>query len=197
MDNQEKLFDIVRKLRADCAVRQKKGIHFILASVIVWFVVALIHASSLPIESKNMLTFICSSPLMGVAMLLAKPLRIDFQGKGNPLTVLGILFSMNQMIYLLIAMWVFAVMPEKMLMVYAMICGAHFLPYGWLYGSMSYMVMSVLIPVASLMIGSCFAPIVLAVFMLVVEIGFSICLALENKDLAKSVESDPERFCLK
>ena len=92
MKNKEELFAIVRKFRIDCAIRQKKGLHFIVSSVIVWLGIIAIHASSLQIESKNMFTFICSAPLMGLAMLLAKPLRIDFYCKENPLTNFGIFF---------------------------------------------------------------------------------------------------------
>lgn len=194
MENNEALFEIVKKLRVDSAVRQKKGLHFIAASVIVWLIVVLIHASSLPIAGKNMFTFICSAPLMGLAMLLAKILHIDFQTKDNPLTALGILVSTNQVLYLPIAMWVFNVMPDKMLMVYAMICGAHLLPFGWLYGSMSYLIYSILITLASLFIGLIFEPVVLAAFMLVIEISFCLCLAGENRELAKKVEAYPEKY---
>jgi hypothetical protein len=193
MENKEELFAIVRKLRIDCAVRQKKGLHFIVASVIVWLGIIAIHASSLQMESKNMYTFICSAPLMGLAMLLAKPLRIDFQCKDNPLTNLGIFFSMNQVLYLIIAMWIYAAMPEKMLMVYTMIFGAHLLPYGWLYGSRSYLILSVLIPIVSLLIGLFFEPVVLAVFMLITEIGFCISLMIENKKLLEKIKAEAAR----
>lgn len=71
---------------------------------------------------------------------LSKVLKIDFEGKGNPLSKAGILFSVNQMLYILIAMWVLSAVPEKMLMVYAMIFGAHLMPFSWLYRSRSYMV---------------------------------------------------------
>ena len=37
------------ELRLDCAVKQKKGLHFILASIIIWFAVLIIHLTSLPI----------------------------------------------------------------------------------------------------------------------------------------------------
>ena len=71
---------------------------------------------------------------------LSKVMKIDFEGKGNPLSKAGILFSVNQMLYILIAMWVLSAVPEKMLMVYAMIFGAHLMPFSWLYRSRSYMV---------------------------------------------------------
>lgn len=190
MANKEELFATVKKLRIDCAVRQKKGLHFIVASVLIWFGVLLIHASALPIENKNFYTFVCSAPLMPLAMMIAKLFHIDFKSKDNPLTELGIMFSVNQMIYLLIAMWVYAATPEKFLMVYSMIFGAHLLPYGWLYGSKSYFILSVLIPIASLLIGLIFSPVVLAAFMLIEEIGFCLLLTIENKKLAKKLEAE-------
>ena len=108
-------------------------------------------------------------------------LHIDFEGKGNPLTKAGILFSVNQMLYILIAMWVYAAVPDKMLMVYSMIFGAHLMPFSWLYQSKSYLAMSIVIPILSLIIGLVYPPFVLAVLMVVVEIVFSICLYIESK----------------
>lgn len=109
------------------------------------------------------------------------------------MTNLGIIFSVNQVLYLIIAMWVHAAIPEKMLMVYTMIFGAHLLPYGWLYGSRSYLILSVLIPLASLLIGLFFEPVVLAVFMLTTEIGFCISLMIENKKLLAKIEAEEVR----
>lgn len=88
---------------------------------------------------------------------------------------------MNQIVYLLIAMWVYNALPEKMLMVYAMIFGAHLMPYSWLYRFPSYMVLSVLVPILALMLGLSFPPYVLAAGMLVVEVSFVLLLAVENK----------------
>ena len=172
------------ELRLDCAVKQKKGLHFILASIIIWFAVLIIHLTSLPILTKNLFTFFCTAPLMPLAFLISKLVNIDFQNKENPLTNLGVLFSANQMLYLLIALWIYPTVPEKMLMVLAMIFGAHLLPYSWLYKSRSYMFLSIVIPILSLIVGLNFAPYVLAALMMVIEILFSICLKIENKNLS-------------
>lgn len=120
---------------------------------------------------------------MPLAFLVSKIIKVDFQNKENPLTNLGILFSANQMLYLLIAMWVYPTLPEKMLMVIAMIFGAHLLPYGWLYKSTSYVVFAILIPILSLIIGISFEPYMLAIMMIIIEILFSICLIVENKNI--------------
>ena len=95
------------ELRRDCAVKQQRGLHFILASVFIWAGILALNLSSLSLGAKNLFTFCLSAPLMPIAYGLSRLLKIDFQNKANPLTPLGILFSVNQMLYLLIAMWVF------------------------------------------------------------------------------------------
>lgn len=171
----------LEELRLNCAIKQKKGLHFILASVIIWCAVLIIHLTSLPILTKNLFTFCFTAPLIPLAFLISKIIKVDFQNKENPLTNLGVLFSANEMLYLLIAMWIYPTLPEKMLMVIAMIFGAHLLPYGWLYKSKSYTVFAVLVPILSLIIGTSFEPYVLAIMMIIIEILFSICLIIENK----------------
>ena len=173
----------LNELRRDCAKQQKKGLHFILASIFIWAAVWIVHLTALPIETKNLLTFCVACPLLPLAWVISKLIHVNFQGKGNPLTSLGLLFSVNQILYILIAMWVFSAVPEKMLMVYAMIFGAHLMPYSWLYQSKSYMLMSILVPILALVVGLIAQPYVLAGIMFGLEIAFSIALVVENKAL--------------
>ncbi|HCS40841.1 MAG TPA: hypothetical protein DIW44_14825 [Anaerolineaceae bacterium] len=174
------------EMRSDSAIKQKKGLHFILASIIIWTGVLVIHLSTLPILTKNLLTFCFTAPLVPLAFMISKLIKVDFSNKDNPLTNLGILFSVNQMLYLLIAMWIYNAVPEKMVMVLAMIFGAHLLPYGWLYKSKSYLVLSIIIPIAVLITGLNFAPSVVAGLMVAVEIVFSLLLFLEVRSCQKS-----------
>ncbi len=179
----------LEEMRLDSALKQKKGLHFILASVIIWIVLFVIHLTTLPILTKNLLTFCFTAPLMPLAFMISKMIKVDFTNKSNPLTNLGVLFSANQMLYLLIAMWIYNAVPEKMLMILAMIFGAHLLPYGWLYKSKSYMVLSVIIPITALIIGINFPAYVIAGFMIAVEIIFSGLLIIEFKKLSGNVKS--------
>lgn len=174
----------LEELRLNCAINQKKGLHFILASIVIWFAILMIHLTALPILTKNLFTFCFTAPLMPIAFLISKIIKVDFQNKENPLTNLGVLFSLNQMLYLLIAMWIYPTLPEKMLMVIAMIFGAHLLPFGWLYKSRAYIVFSILVSISSLIIGISFEPYILASMMIVIEILFSICLIVENKKIS-------------
>jgi hypothetical protein len=166
-------------------MKQKKGLHFILSSVVIWCAILMVQLMDISALTKNLLTFCCTAPLLPLAFFISKIIRVDFQNKENPLTNLGILFSVNQMLYLLIAMWVYPTVPEKMLMVIAMIFGAHLLPYGWLYISKSYTAFSVLISFSAFIVGLNFVPSVLAVLMIGIELVFSACLWLEVKALTR------------
>lgn len=171
----------LNELRDDCAKKQKKGLHFILASVLIWCAVLAVHLTGLPVLTKNLMTFCCTAALLPLAFLISKIIGVDFQNKDNPLTSLGILFSVNQMLYLLIAMWIYAAVPEKMLMVITVIFGAHLMPYSWLYRSKAYMGFSIVVPIAALIAGLNFRPYVLAIMMAGFEAVFSILLIIENK----------------
>ena len=173
----------LNELKRDCALKQKKGLPFIMTSVLIWTAILCVHLTNLNPLAKNLLTFCCTGPLLPLAFGISKLIGVDFQGKDNPLTKLGMIFTLNQILYLLIAMWVYAAVPEKMLMVFSMIFGAHFLPYGWLYDSKSYYVLSVAIPFISLGVGLFFPPFMLAAVMIGVEILFCALLSLEVKAL--------------
>ena len=186
MKNKSELFNIVIQLREDAAHKQKRGLHFIMASVPIWLAILIIQSTTLPLQTKGILTFFCSTPLVPLALAASKLLKIDFQNKENPLTNLGILFSLNQILYILIAMWALHDKPTHMLMIYAMIFGAHLLPYGWLYQSKVYYVFAICIPILNLYLGISYPPIVLAGTMLCIEILLCICLALEERKTLKA-----------
>lgn len=117
---------IINELKLDCALKQKRGLHIILASIIIWLAIAIIHFSSISILTKNLFTFVCAAVLLPLSYFISKLINVDFQNKNNPLTELGILFSVNQVLYLLIAMWIYPTIPEKMLMILTIIFGAHY-----------------------------------------------------------------------
>ena len=103
------------KLRIDIARRSKRGLHFIISSVIIWFGVSVIWL--LPIENiltKNLLTFCFTAPPVPLSFMISKIIKAEFSTNGNPLNKLGLLFSMNQFLYILIAMWVYPTVPDKM-----------------------------------------------------------------------------------
>ena len=170
-------------LRIDISKRGQRGLHFIIASVIIWSAVLVVWL--LPIKNiltKNLLTFCFTAPLLPLAYMISKIIKAEFSSNDNPLNKLGLLFSCNQFLYILIAMWVYPTVPEKMVMVLAIIFGAHLLPFGWLYKSKAYTVMSVVISFTTLILGIMFDAIVIAVVMIIFEVIFSLWLILENRE---------------
>ena len=172
-------------LKRDCALRQKKGLPFIMSSVVIWTAILCVHLTSLPIQIKNLLTFCCTTPLVPMAYVVSRLIGVDFQGKSNPLTKLGLLFTLNQILYLLIVMWVYSTVPDKMLMTLTMVFGAHLLPYSWLYDSRAYLIVSVTVTPGALILGMFCPPAVLAGVMVGVEIVFCLLLHLEVKKMQK------------
>ena len=149
---------ILDEMRENSISSQKRGIHFIIASILIWTIILIIQQLNLTIKQQNLFSFCCFALLLPIAFVISKWLKIDFQSKENPLTILGILFTVNQILYLLIAMWAFSAVPEKMLMIIAIIFGGHLLPF----------------------IGMICSRQLLALIMILVEITFAFSLYKEN-----------------
>jgi hypothetical protein len=166
-------------LRKDMIVSQRKGQPFIVASIIIWVLITLVTMMKVSLPVQNLLIFCCSCPLLPLSWFVGKWLNVDIFSKENPLTNLGFLFTCNQLIYLLIVMWVFSAVPEKMLMVYTMVFGAHLLPYSWLYKSRTYFVFAILIPILALVLGHMATMTYLSLVMVFLEIVFAMLLQVE------------------
>lgn len=185
----------LEELRNDIALKQKKGLPFICASVVIWLLILIVVLLDLPQEKENLFVFCCSCPLLPISWMIGKILKTNIFDKSNPLGNVGFLFTCNQFLYLLIVMWVFNAVPDKMVMVYAMVFGAHLLPYSWLYKSISYRVFSIIIPIVALVIGCMFSAFWVAVTLLIIEIIFVIALFVElhkysNRKGKSSVETE-------
>lgn len=172
----------LERLREDNARKQKCGLPFILASVVIWLLISLVSGLKLDVTTRNFLVFCCSCPLMPLAWIFGKAVKVDIFEKGNPLGKLGLVFTLNQLIYLLIVMWAFSTVPDKMVMIYAMVFGAHLFPYFWLYKTKTYLVSAILIPVLALAVGLHFPAWMLAIVLTVYEAGFSAVLCLRCKN---------------
>lgn len=160
------------ELRNDIIIKQKKGLPFILTSVVIWLLITVVAALNINIVMKNILVLCCSTPMLPLSWLIGKKIGVDIFLKDNELGNLGFLFTMNQILYLLIVIWVFNAVPDKMIMVYAMVFGAHLLPYSWLYKSKVYRVFAIIIPVLSFVLGNLFGGFVVAGTAVAAEIAF-------------------------
>ena len=174
----------LNELKKDAQASQKKGLPFILTSVVLWILILIIRITVRDLQTANMMTFVCACLLVPLAYLFSRLLRADsFKTKGNPVSVLGLLATMNQFLYLLIVMWAFSCKPDAMLMIFAIVFGAHLLPFSWVYDSKAYLVLSVTEAVGALVIGSLWGSVPVAAFIVCAEIVLSILLYKECREL--------------
>ena len=80
-------------------------------------------------------------------------------------------------------MWIYPTIPEKILMILAIIFGAHLLPYYCLYRSRVYFTLAILILFLALIVGLNFEPAILALTVKGIEIIFSLALVWEIRKL--------------
>ena len=170
----------INELRREAQIIQKNGAPYMMASVVIWSLITVIRLLPLSIYAMNLSAFCSSMLLVPLALIFSKMIGADiFRKTNNPINKLGILCTCNQMLYILIVMWAFSQKPECMLMIYAMVFGAHLLPFSWIYESRTYLVMSLVITIGSLVIGSFLGDVVMGVFLAMCQIVTSTLLLLE------------------
>ena len=176
-----------RELKTEAMILQKKGLPFMMASVVIWTAVTIVRTLPVDIMTKNLYTFYCPGLLIPCVVIFSLMIGArPFSKRKNPFNKLGLLNTMNQMLYLLIVMWAFNQKPEAMLMLFAMVFGAHLLPFSWLYESKTYLVMSLVTTIGSMLI-SIFAPeLYIGIFMIVCQIVMSVLLLIECKRLDRA-----------
>lgn len=153
MDDNKSKTKILNTLKIEYAVKQKKGLPFIMASLVLWAIMLVAFLTDLDIATKNMIAMGCSVLLVPVGMIFGKIIKVNIFSKENPISSLSVVAALNQLLYLPIVLWAMYAVPDKMIMTYAIVVGAHFLTYYWIYFSPTYFYASILIPIVSLLVG--------------------------------------------
>ncbi|MFR8625955.1 MAG: DUF7010 family protein [Ruminococcus sp.] len=167
------------ELRSNIAIKQKKRIAVYMCLYNYMVIDTNCNIVGLATKYREFACALLLCPLLPISWTIGKILKVDIFDKSNPLGNVGFLFTCNQFLYLLIVMWVFNAVPDKMVMVYAMVFGAHLLPYSWLYKSISYRIFAIIIPVLSLVIGCIFSALFIALTLILVECIFAAALFAE------------------
>ena len=179
---------VLNELKIEYAVKQKKGLPFIMASAVLWTIMLITFLTDLDIAIKNIIAMCCSALLMPVGMLFGKIIKVNIFSKENPLGSLSIVAALNQLLYLPIVLWAMYDVPDKMIMVYAVVVGAHFLTYYWIYFSPTYFYASIIIPIVSLIFGLYFSQVIVCLAFVVFDILICLLLCLENKQAKKCLK---------
>ena len=182
-----------RKMKTEAMVLQKKGAPFMMASVVIWTMVTIVRLLPVNLMTKNLYTFYCPVLLLPCVLLFSKIIGAHvFKNRNNPFNKLGFINTANQMLYLLIVMWAFNQKPEAMLMLFAMVFGAHLLPFSWLYDSKTYLVMSLLTTFGSMIISIFASEIYVGLFMIACQTVMSVLLLLECRKLDRAQKTEVE-----
>ncbi len=171
-------------MRKEASILQKKGAPFMMASVVIWILATIVRCLPVDIMTKNMYTFYCTGLLLPCVLIFSKIIGAHiFKNRSNPFNKLGFLCTMNQMLYLLIVMWAFSQKPDAMFMLFAMVFGAHLLPFSWVYDSKTYFVTSLVTTFGSMILSIFTNDICVGVFMTVCQIVMSVILLVECRKL--------------
>ena len=180
----------LNELKKDAALIQKRGLPFMMASVILWAAIMVSRICMTDITEMNFFTFCCSAMLMPLATLFGKMLGADIYRKStNPINKLGFLCNINQFLYLPIAMWAYAAHPDSMLLFYAIIFTAHLLPFSWVYNSKIYFTAAFVESIGVLVIGYRFGYPAAMAFIVIMQIIVCIRLFMQVKEDEREVES--------
>ena len=181
----------LNELRKDAAVLQKRGLPFMMASVLLWTAIMLSRIFMTNVNEMNFFTFCTSALLMPLASLFGKLLGVDIYRKStNPINKLGFLCNINQFLYLPIAMWAYSAHPDSMLLIYAIIFSAHLLPFSWVYDSRIYFTAAFVESIGVILIGYRFGYPIAMGFIVIMQIIVCIRLFMQVKEDDKTVESN-------
>ena len=141
------------ELRQDLALRNKNGLPFLLSAMIVWVLITGLFTLPLELRFQNIGMLMLTGIMFPLAIGLSSLLKTDWKSEGNPLAGLGLILNVAQFMYFPLVFWAFGVHPEAMLLVFAVITGAHLFPYGWLYMTKAYYILAPVMAVAASAIG--------------------------------------------
>lgn len=143
----------VDEVRLDLSLKGKNGIAFLLSAIIIWLLITTIYLLPISLQAKNIFMLLLTGMLFPIAVGMSRLIKSDWKLEHNPLNKLGLSLNFAQFIYFPMVFWAFIDEPEKMIVFFAVITGAHFFPYGWFYQAIGYYVMAPVIAVAIMLIG--------------------------------------------
>ncbi len=181
----------LNELRKDASLVQKRGLPFMMASVLLWTAIMLSRIFMTNVNEMNFFTFCTSALLMPLASLFGKLLGVDIYRKStNPINKLGFLCNINQFLYLPIAMWAYSAHPDSMLLIYAIIFSAHLLPFSWVYDSRIYFTAAFVESIGVILIGYKFGYPIAMAFIVIMQIIVCVRLSMQVKEDEREIESN-------
>lgn len=178
-------------LKNELSLKAKNGIDFIFSAALVWFAISFIWSLDYTSYNKAILAFMIGGTMLPLALGLSKVLKTNWKVKHNPLQPLGLWLNFAQLFYFPFLIFVLLVLPDYFIMAYAIITGAHFFPYAWLYRAKIYAITAGFISIGSFVLALNLANenmyyIPLFTAILLVITGISLVINLRKKEMASN-----------
>ena len=145
----------LNELRNELSVKAKNGIDFILAATLIWIAITIIWTLGYNSFYKSILSLFATGLLFPLALAFSKLLKTNWKIKDNSLQPLSIWLNVAQFFYFPFLIFVLVKMPDYFIMTFAIITGAHFFPYSWLYKTKWYAIFAGIIVLGALSLGLC------------------------------------------
>jgi hypothetical protein len=143
----------INETRNELSVRGKNGIGFLLSAVVIWSIITVIFGQSIEMHQKNIYMLYSTGLMFPLSVGISTFIKADWKLKNNPLGNLGLSLNLAQVIYFPILFWGMIKSPNDAVILFAIITGAHFFPYGWFYKAKPYYVMAPMISVVLMCLG--------------------------------------------
>lgn len=141
------------KIRNELSIRAKNGIGFLLAAIVIWFVITIIFLLPMDLQQKNIFMLITSGVMFPLSIGMSTMIKAEWQFKNNPIGNLGLIFNFAQLTYFPILFIGMITSPEDAIIFFAIITGAHFFPYGWFYNAKPFYFMAPVIAIVIMTLG--------------------------------------------
>ncbi|OAV62356.1 DUF7010 family protein [Enteractinococcus helveticum] len=134
-------------LRRDISQRTGRGLNAIVAGILLWTTFTILGTLITDTDILALVYVFGAGVLFPLSLLVAKPLRLDPFAKGNPLGVLAGLLGAAQILFVPLMIGATLAVPAMVPWFLAVLVGAHFLPFSWVYDSRAYIFAAVSIPI--------------------------------------------------
>ena len=141
------------QLRLDLTLRAKNGLNFILAATLLWLLITYIWTLPISMSGRNVYTLWATGLMFPLAIGFSKLIKSSWSMPDNPLQPLGIWLNVAQLGYFPILAFMYVKHPQYFIMTYAVITGAHFLPYAWFYNTPAFLVMGLIVAIGATYLG--------------------------------------------
>lgn len=131
------------ELRDDLCQKTGRGLNAIVAGIFLW---ATFTVFGLFVDDAKVLALVYvfgAGVLFPLSLLVARLMRLDPFAQGNPMGVLAGLLGTVQVLFIPLMIGATIVVPDMVPWFLAVLVGAHFLPFSWVYASRTYIVVAI------------------------------------------------------